>query len=160
MTHVVSALFAFGFNLGGTEADERWQFKEVDHNNFARLPWYTDDSNDDEMMTFSEIANKFIARELGHIDRLTAVPEHDREKVALRAAGVQVIPTGFEGERSFLSAHAIVATPDADEPINLRTTVLKQVQENWSSRLAIALRVMGITPVVDHPRWMLIANYD
>jgi hypothetical protein len=150
---VVSAVLAFGFDLGGIEARDGWRFKEVDDNGFAALPWFGEAEFDsDAFGDFTDVANEFITREFA--------PDEDQLAVALKSAGVEVHSIGFESERAFIAAHVIETTPSTSVVINLRELALKQVENSMASKLAVALKVMGITPLEPHPRWTLIAVYD
>jgi hypothetical protein len=158
--NVVEALLVYGFDLGGIESVHGWRFKEVDDNGFAKLPWYTEEEQESEITDFNDYANAFIAEELGRFSKLGDIPEKDRLEVALKRAGVRVVYAGFEYERSVLVAHELSTTPGFDVHVNFRDLSRLQVEDAWSSKLAVALKMMGITPLDPLPRWTLMARYD
>lgn len=162
MSNVLSrASIAFGYNLGGLESSDGWRFKEVDENGFAKLEWYDDEKSDEDVESFADYANRVIAEKLGHASRLTSIPNDGaRYAAAMNYAGAQVVTGGFESDRYFLITHEVETTPSNAVDLSFRKLSLEQVQNNWSSTLARAITTLGITPDVDHPRWMLIASYD
>lgn len=160
MPSSAGALLAYGFNLGGSET--KWNFMEVDEHGFAKLPWFDEETfaDEDDSLSFAEAADKFIADKLGMYDRLTDIPEHDRFAVALRSAGVQIQRGGYDSHHNLLVAHVVETYGDVITDVNFRELSLRQLEEGWSAKLSVALKVMGITLDADRPRWMLIADYD
>lgn len=160
MHNSAGALLAYGFNLGGSET--KWNFMEVDEHGFAKLPWFDEETfaDEDDLLSFAEVADKFIANKLGMYDRLTDIPEHDRFAVALRSAGVQIQRAGYDSHLNLLVSHVVETYGDIATNVNFRELSLKQLEEGWSAKLSAALKIMGITLDTDRPRWMLIADYD
>lgn len=160
MTSVVSAVLAFGYDLGGSESSDGWRIHQVDTNDFIDVPWFDEDGADADFVSFDEIANAFIAEQLGHRSKLTDIPEDDRFEVALRNAGVQVLPVGYENDRFLLVTHMIVAGTSEAREVNFHDLSVEQVKNDWTYKLSAAMKTMGITSIDTHPRWMLIAEYD
>lgn len=160
MSTVVCASLVFGYDLGGPEVRDGWQVNEIDENDFLRLPWFDEEDADLDVRTFADYANDFIAEELGRFSKLTDIPANDRMQVAMKSAGVEVHAAGFDCERYLLITHKISTAPSFVETINFRELAIMQVESAWTSRLGVALKMMGLTPFARVPRWMLVADYD
>lgn len=153
MTISIRGSLLHGYDLGG--GDQPWLFT-TNHQpgDSSRPAWYNPAAPDD----FAAQTHRRLLTSVGvHTDE-----EHDGYELIELAdehAGVHVERYSWESAPSFvLTAHATTAFYNTAEPLDLLELNRRRAQGNWETRLADALRCLGLAPHAPGPRWLLISS--
>lgn len=153
-----SAHLIYGYDIGGT--GEGWKIRE----DMDSLSWVTDSvygvSWDAEAHLMRTVAG--FTEERGDRSHQQATEDgyFQRYRAAHERVGVELFRYGYNEEPSYvLGAHQEWVGDYGSTPVDLTKLVMHPDGSQWNTRLAAAIKALGITPEQDRPRWILAAAY-
>lgn len=152
MTILAKGSLLYGYILGG--GDEPWRFTTSRPGDPNRPAWYDPAADRD----FAEQAHRRLLASIG------VSTEDDRDgdelfELAHERTGVHVERYSWEPAPSFvLTAHEMTAYYDTPAALDLLELNRRRTHENWDTRLADAIELLGLVPDVPAPRWLLTSS--
>ncbi|MDT7785573.1 MAG: hypothetical protein QOF58_3992 [Pseudonocardiales bacterium] len=153
MTIMTSGSLLYGYDLGG--GDEPWRFTTTPSGDLGHPAWYDPTEPDHD---FAHQAHRHLLASIG-VPTDDELDGDDFLELLVEHAGVHIERYSWERAPSFvLTAHETTAyydQPTALDPLELDR---RRTHENWETRLADAIRLLGLVPDVPAPRWLLISS--
>lgn len=151
----ITAHLVYGYDLGGPE---EWRIREKDeYGDPTGLDWYDPEDDDDDFA--GSVAVRLRDRLAGFTERWTPGDDEsyfDRKQAAQARVGVDVVTHCSSDFPSYaLITHKITAYRGQVTPVEHVEDQAEEAAAN--QRLAAALQALGLTPVQDAPRWLLLA---
>ncbi|SFQ31834.1 hypothetical protein [Amycolatopsis rubida] len=156
MGDIAKATLAYGYDLGGDEPG--WKVVQTDDDyDQPKVPWHDPETEDE---AFMEAAERRLLATLGGF---TETDRHadgyrDRKKTAKKSLGVEFV---MHGDRDFDCYALATTTIDVQAgdatPVNPAELSDPADLAQRDRRLADALDALGLTPLQDRPRWLLLA---
>ncbi|EMF31117.1 hypothetical protein H114_00772 [Streptomyces gancidicus BKS 13-15] len=171
MGRATDALLVYGYDLGGDDAEDGWKVQQVDqYGGLLEQPWYNpdpdEDADDEDDTDFVSCAEAQLIREVaGFRETYPAAGDTagywERRRAARQRVGVTVRTYCSDGTPMYvLAAHVIRVSRGYVQTIDPRDLTERPARENWDTKLAAALDALGLTPVQDAPRWLLVSYGD
>ncbi|ATY17139.1 hypothetical protein CU254_41930 (plasmid) [Amycolatopsis sp. AA4] len=159
MGDTASATLAYGYDLGGGE--DGWKVEQAEDYEQPKVPWYDPETEDeDEDEDIIEAAERRLLATLGGF---TETDRHadgyrDRKKAAEKSLGVEFVMHGDRYSTCYALATTTIDVQAGDAtPVNPAELSDPADLTRRDRRLADALGALGLTPLEDRPRWLLLA---
>lgn len=174
MGSATDGILAYGYNLGGDDAG--WEITQAGELGEWTPPWpNTNPSSDirydpgiddlildDELRDLIEDARQALLAGTGFTDTDTDAPGYvERLEQAQRRVGVELAPySSMTYPMYVLSAHTITVHRGHFETVDFAALDAKRTSEEWDTKLAAALDILGVTPRQQSPAWLLLSLWS
>jgi hypothetical protein len=153
MSIATTALFAYGYDLGGPE--EGWRVEEAGEYGEWQPGWLNVDT--ENIIESAETELLIAAGLTENYD--PGFGFHQRVIEVQMSVGVTFVQyRSVETPQYILAAHHITTYQADPLAIDLTELEERRLGEGWDAKLQNALRVLGATPKQRHPAWLLAAD--
>jgi hypothetical protein len=156
------AILAYGYDLGG---EDEWKVREVDEYG-GLLPgiadWVPDPEVEDDYDLIG-VAERHLLNAAGFTETYEDGRDgyFSRESAAKDALGVQFEAYWSDDCPMYLLAAKVVtvARGSVEDAGAILAAADDRTRQEWDAKLASAVAALGLTPVQDKPKWLLVSYW-